>query len=123
MTADSLLLGWNGNSAVTVTDAGQFNLNSLYLGNGTTLTMHGGDVVNNQIDLTGNSVLTVDQVNGTGLTLNGTSLSNLTIDPSSMDLVFTSAAAGNWDFAWMDPSGGGNWISTIDTMIADGRSS
>ena len=40
---------------MTVTDAGQFNLNSLYLGNGTTMTMHGGDVVNNQIDLTGNS--------------------------------------------------------------------
>jgi hypothetical protein len=44
---------------------------------------------NSEISLNGGSVLTVAQTGGTGLTLNGTTLSSLTIDPSSMDLILT----------------------------------
>jgi hypothetical protein len=120
LTGYALDLGWNGTAPVTVTNAGLINVSELYVGNGTALTMHGGDVVGNSINLTGGSVLTVDQVNGTGLTLNGTSSTSLTIDPSSMDLVFSTTTPGSWDFRWLDPSSG-NWISTIDTMIADGQ--
>jgi hypothetical protein len=122
LTAYSLSVGWNGTSSVSVTDLGQVTLENLYVGNstaGSNLTLHGGDVINNLIDLQNGSVLTVRQTNGIGLTLNGTSSNSLTIDPSSMDLVFTSTASGNWDFRWHDPSSTSNWISTIDTMIAD----
>ena len=55
-----------------------------------------------------------------GLTLNGTSPSSLTIDPSSMDLIFNINTSPNWDFRWQDPSGG-NWISTLESMIASGQ--
>ncbi len=121
LTADTLLAGWNGTSAVSVTNLGLVTLNSLFVGNGTALTLHGGDVVNSEINLSGNSVLTVQQMNGIGLTLNGTSLSSLTIDPSSMDLIFNLNTSPNWDFRWADPSSGGNWISTIDSMIVNGQ--
>ena len=82
--------------------------------------MHGGAVVSDLIDLSGNSVLTVDQVGGKGLMLDGTSLGSLAIDPSTMDLVFTSTATGNWDFAWKDRSNG-NWVSTIESMIGQSQ--
>ena len=121
ITADTVLFGYNGSTAVSVTDLGQVSLSSLYIGHATDLTLHGGDVIGNQLTLSGNSILTVDQVGGTGLTLNGTSLSNLTIDPSSMDLIFTSTAPVSWDFRWKDPSSTQNWISTLDTMITDGQ--
>ena len=35
-----------------------------------------------------------------------------------MDLIF--AGHSGWDFRWADPTGG-NWISTIDSMIASGQ--
>ncbi len=120
ITADTLYAGNYNSSAVTLTDLGKVTLNDLFVNNGTSLTLHGGDVIGNQLTLSGNSILTVDQVGGTGLTLNGTSLSNLTIDPSQMDLVFTSTTPGSWDFRWKDPSST-NWISTLDTMIKDGQ--
>jgi len=118
ITAGTLTLGYNGTAAVSATNVGSILLNSLYLGNGSTMSIQGG-VVNNLINLSGNSVLTVNQTNGTGLTLNGTSLSSLTIDPSSMDLIFNLNTSSNWDFRWQDPTGG-NWISTLDSMIASG---
>jgi fibronectin-binding autotransporter adhesin len=116
--ANELLFGWSGSAQVTVSDLGTVTAADLYVGNGTSLTLHGGDVIGSSIDLQNGSVLTVEQSNGIGLTLNGTSLSSLTIDPSSMDLIFTSTALGNWDFRWKDPSSG-NWISTLTTMIDD----
>jgi hypothetical protein len=120
LTAYELLLGWNGTSAVTAINAGTISLTNFYMGNGTAFTMHGGDTVSSLISLAGGSTLTVQQTNGTGLTLNGTSLSSLTIDPSSMDLIFNLNTAPNWDFRWADPSNG-NWISTLDAMIASGQ--
>ncbi len=50
------------------------------------------------LSLTGGSTLTVQQTNGMGLTFAGSSASDLTIDPSTMNLVFTSTAPNNWDF-------------------------
>ena len=124
LSAPTLYLGWNGNASVSLTDLGQVTLINLYVGNsaaGSDLTLHGGDVINNLINLQNGSVLTVQQTNGIGLTLNGTSLSSLTIDPSQMDLIFNVNTAPNWDFRWADPSSGGNWTSAIDGMIADGE--
>ena len=120
ITSNQLYVGWNGSSAASLTNAGPVTTTDLYVGNGSSLTLHGGDVVNSLIDLKGGSTLTVQEVGGTGLTLNGTSLSSLTIDPSSMDLIFTLNSTPNWDFRWQDPSSGGNWIGTIDGMISSG---
>ena len=103
IAASNLYLGWFGNSPVTVTNLGLVTATNLDVGNGTALTLHGGDVINN-IDLQSGSVLTVEQTHGIGLTLNGTSRGSLAIDPSSMDLVFTSTSRMNWDFRWKDPS-------------------
>jgi hypothetical protein len=121
IAADSLLVGVNGTSAVSVTNLGLVTLNTLDVGHGSMLTLHGGDTINTSITLSGGSVLTVDQTNGTGLTFNGTSLSSLTIDPSSIDLIFTASSSPNWDFRWKDPSGGGNWIGAIEAMIGSGE--
>lgn len=120
ITAGTLYLGWNGTSAVTVTNAGLVTVTDLFVGNGTDVTLHGGDVVNSSINLKANSVLTVQQVNNIGLTLNGTSLSDLTIDPSSMDLIFNIDTSPNWDFRWADPSGS-NWVNTFKGMITSGQ--
>ena len=94
--------------------------NALYLGNGSALTLHGGDVVNSLISLNNNSVLTVQQMGGTGLTLGGTSASDLAFNTgSTMDLIFTPNTQPNWDFRWADPTGG-NWISTLQSLINAG---
>jgi hypothetical protein len=51
-------------------------------------------------------------------------LSDLTIDGGSMstlDLDFTAPVSpADWAFRWADPAGS-NWVSTLDTMIADGQ--
>ncbi len=120
ITANQLTLGYFGTSAAYLTNAGPVNVNYLYMGNASSLTLHGGDIVNNAITLQESSTLTVQQLNGTGLTLNGNYVGALTIDPSSMDLIFNLNTAPNWDFRWLDPSGG-NWISTLDAMIAAGQ--
>jgi hypothetical protein len=66
--------------------------------------------------------LPVNETKGIGLTLNGTSLSDLTIDKTSrLDLVFNPNAPFNWDFAWKDPSLNSNWISAITGMIHNGE--
>ena len=96
------------------------SLTNFYMGNGTAFMMHGGDDVTDSINLKGNSVLTVQQTGGIGLTFSGSSASSLSIDPSSMDLIFNINTAPNWDFRWADPSNG-NWISTLDAMIASGQ--
>ena len=116
LTANSLLVGWGGSSSVTVSNLGLVTLNTLEMGNstaGSNLTLHGGDAIKSEISLMNGSVLTVDQVGGIGLTLDG----SLTLERSSMDLVFN---ATGWDFRWQDPSGGGNWISTINGLIGTG---
>jgi hypothetical protein len=117
LSAGDLTAGYTDPGAVNVTGIGTINLNHLYIGNGSTMRIEGG-TVNDLISLTGNSELAVDQTGGSGLTLDGTSVSDLTIDPSSMDLIFNSSG---WDFRWQDPTLGGNWISTIDAMIASGQ--
>ena len=119
ITANQILVGWNGMYYADLVNTGLVQTNDLYMGHGSSLTLHGGDIVNSQIMLTQNSILTVQQTNGIGLTFNGTSANSLSIDLSQMDLVFTLNTG--WDFRWLDPSGGGNWIGTLDTMISDGQ--
>ena len=120
ITSNAIFAGYFDHQAVSLTNLGTVATNSIFMDAGSTMTLHGGDVVNSLISLTGGSVLTVQQTNGMGLTLNGTSLSSLTIDPSQMDLIFNLNTAPNWDFRWADPSGG-NWVSTIDSMIVNGQ--
>jgi hypothetical protein len=130
VTAAELLFGSNGHAAVTVSDLGAVTAGELLEGHGTSVTLHGGDVISSEINLTDNSVLNVDQSsNGTGLTLNGTSTRDLTIDPSSMDLIFTllpPSASPDWDFRWEDPNStksdpNPSWISTLTTLITGGQ--
>ena len=116
ITVSFLSVGSAGTASLL--NAGPVQVTDLDIGSGSTLTLHGGDVVNTQMLLTGGSVLDVQETNGTGLTLNGTLLSSLTIDPSQMNLIFD--ANSGWDFRWADPTGG-NWIGTIDGMIASGQ--
>jgi hypothetical protein len=118
INADTLLL----NSSLSVTDLGRVTLNTLETSNPVGgLTLHGGDVINSQIELGNFSVVNVQQTSGIGLTFNGTSADFSIDSTSSMDLLFAAYSTPNWDFRWLDPSGGGNWISTIDSMIADGQ--
>jgi hypothetical protein len=115
LSANTLFLGWNGSSPVNLINPGTISVGNLDVGNGTAFTLLGGSLVNGQIDLQGGSVLTIQPTNGTGLTLNG----GLTLDPSSLDLIFNLNSAPNWDFRWKDPSSASNWISTIESLIAD----
>jgi hypothetical protein len=46
-------------------------------------------------------------------------LSSLAVDSSHLDLVFGVDTGPNWDFRWADPVDG-NWVTTIDSMIAAG---
>ena len=120
ITAGALLFGSSGSAPVTISNLGAVTASELHEGNNTSVTLHGGDAISSVIDLENSSTLTVQQSpGGTGLTLSGTSPSSLTIDPSSMDLIFTATMSGDWDFRWRDPNGSSNWISTLSTMVND----
>jgi hypothetical protein len=120
ITSNQLTVGYFGSSAASLINTGLVQANFFFMGNGSTLTLHGGDVVNDSITLQGGSVLNVQQTGGTGLTLNGAFDGALTIDPSDMHLIFNVNTSPNWDFRWADPAGG-NWIATLDAMIASGQ--
>ena len=60
-------------ATASLLNTGLIQTQNLFMGNGSSLTMHGGDAITRQIDLTSNSVLTVLQTNGIGLTFIGTS--------------------------------------------------
>ncbi len=119
ITSPLIQVGYNGVLPGSLVNTGLVQAGELDLGNASSLTLHGGDVVNNQITLVGNSILTIQQVDGIGLTFNG-SANNLLIESSQLDLILTMNSQPNWVFAWSDPLGG-NWISTLASMIADGQ--
>jgi hypothetical protein len=115
----SLILGHFDTQATTVTNAGPVRVELLLLDHGSTLTVPGGSKATSEVSLSNGSVLTVQQSHGVGLSLTAAS-PGLVIDSSSkMDLVFTSPGPG-WDFRWADPSNG-NWISTLQGLIASGQ--
>ena len=126
ITAGKIFVGSSGSAAVTVNNLGTVIASELHVGNGSALTLHGGDTISSIIDLEGGSMLTVHQsLAGTGLTLSGTLTSSLTIDSAStstMDLVFTApVTAQDWAFRWEDPNDSTNWVDTLTTMIDDGQ--
>ncbi len=124
ISSQNLYVGWFDGVAASLNNVGKVTTEGLFVGYGSSLTLHGGDVVNSSISLTrgSGSTLTVEQVGGTGLMLNGTSLSDLSIGTGNrMNLIFTSSLTSNWDFAWKDPSANANWISTLDGMITSGE--
>jgi hypothetical protein len=93
---------------------GYITTESLTLDQGSSLTIHGFSYAS-QATLASNSILSIVQANGVGLVVD-----NLTTSSSQIDLTFTMNNAPNWVFGWADPNGG-NWISTLETMIAEGQ--
>ena len=114
ITAEELNIGSGTVVDVVVADVGVVTLNQLLIENGGTASIDGG-VINNTFSLLGNSILTVYETNGTGLTLNG----SLNIDGTSqMDLVFNGAG---WAFRFQDASSNSNWISELESLIASNQ--
>jgi hypothetical protein len=104
-------------------NTGTVQANNLLLAHDSTLTLHPGDVVNSQISLANASNLSVLQADGqlTGLTLNSTSASSLSLlDTSVMALSMGHDSLPNWIFRWQDPTGG-NWVTTLNNDILAGR--
>ena len=102
ITSTGINLGWTGSSAASLINTGLVQTDFLNIGNGSSLTLHGGDVIYSGISLADNSVLTVQQTNGIGLTFAGTSAGSLSIDPSQIDLIFSNYG---WDFRWQESVG------------------
>ena len=112
----SISLGVGGSGSVTVNDVGLLTALNVSFDQGSSMTVHGG-VINNLLSLQNGSTLTVLETAGAGLTLAGATTDSLVIDPSAMNLVFN---ATGWGFRWQDPTdgSGGNWIGTLEAMIA-----
>ena len=93
LTAGSLLLGWNGSSPVTVTNAGNLNLTNLDLGNGTALTLHGGDTITNANVFAGSTL---------NLGANATFSGNVTVQDSgsTLDMAGHSLTASTLYLGW-----------------------
>ncbi len=101
LTSSQLTVGYLGSSAASLTNTGLVNVNDVAMGNGSALTLHGGDVINNSITLVGGSTLTVREVNGTGLTFNGASAGALSISTG------TGARRWTWTFTRTTPASPG----------------
>jgi hypothetical protein len=70
VSASVLYLGWNCTAAVSITQLGTVTVTDLEMGRETSVTLHGGDAINNQIDPEQSSVVNVLQSSGgTGLAL------------------------------------------------------
>jgi hypothetical protein len=123
LSANQILLGWYG-GLPTFLNSGRISANYLSVGNANTLTMHSGDLINNYLTLSNSSALTVQQANGqlTGLTLNGTSQGNLSInDTSVLNLQFGQSRFSHWIFRWRDPNSSSNWGDALTSLIGAGR--
>jgi hypothetical protein len=77
----------------------------------------------NTTDLTGNSLMYVyDAVGQTsGLTLDGSDKSNLTIDPGSMMMLEVNGLSPGWVFRWADPTAGGDHVGDLQSLINGGE--
>jgi hypothetical protein len=117
ISADEIHLGWYGNAPVKLLNTGNVQTSELYMASSSLLTLHGGDVVNTGISLYDGSVLTVQQVNRTGVTLNDAYGGLTFYNGGRMDLIFNHNTSSNWGFRWLDPTGN-NWNSTLLSMIA-----
>ncbi len=126
ITASRLSIDVNGTGSSSLLNDGALKVGSLALGHDASLTLHhGDDTVGSVLSLTGNAVLNVLQQAGetTGLTLNGSNPNALALsDNSLLDLHLADAAKpSDWVFRWKDPLGGGDWVSTLLSLIATGR--
>ena len=115
-----LLLGYYDTGAVTLTNAGLVNLENLSMGHGSTLTLHGGDVVNNLISLNGL---------GAHRAADGRDRPDLERDvvrqpddrPQLDGPDIHVHGIGQLGLPLEGPQQPSNWISTIDSMIHDGQ--
>ncbi len=124
LTANQIFLGWYGSSPVNVARPGPVATNFLYVGNGSQVALLApASRVNTQIELSNNSVLTLQQPSGqfTGLTFFGGTASELNIDNTSELQLAGSNSGPSWLFRWQDPSGGGTWVNTLTGSIAAGQ--
>ncbi len=124
LSAATVYLGWNQSQPVTVVNGGPVTATNLYVGGGSKVTLAAlNSVVNNQIEVSGNSVLALAQTSGqlTGLTLHGASASDLSLNDTSVLKLSNSNYGGpSWLFRWQDTSAG-NWVNTMTGSIAAGR--
>ncbi|MGO9110076.1 MAG: autotransporter-associated beta strand repeat-containing protein, partial [Thermoguttaceae bacterium] len=123
LSAGTFYLGWNDNQPVSVVNPGPLTANNLNDSSGGTVTLFApGSTVNSAVTVENNSVLTFQQPSGqfTGLTFNGSSSGDLSIDNTSV-LRFSGSNSGqSWLFRWPDPLGG-SWVNTITGSIAAGQ--
>ena len=123
ITANQIFLGWDWDAPITLLNGGTLTAANLYIGNGSVAAIHSG-MINNLIDLANSSVLTVSQANGqlTGLTFNGTSQGNLSINDSSvLNLQFGQSRFSHWIFRWHDANSTSNWGDALTSLIGAGR--
>jgi hypothetical protein len=119
VSAGNLQLGYSSGGATGAIHLGPVSLNNLDLGNnsgGTGAATLTSGTVRDAIQLQGGSTLTVQETGGTGLTLDGSTLSIT----GGSHLVVDLTGKG-WGFRWLDPAAGGNWVSTLKSMVADGQ--
>jgi hypothetical protein len=115
LTAHGLSL-YGGN----VINHGQIVVDSINM-YGSTLTLHPGDLIDDYIDVSTDSALTVSQANGqlTGLTFNGAHEINLGLVNTNMN--FGQTPFSHWIFRWRNPDSANNWIGTLTSEIGAGR--
>lgn len=123
LAANQVYLGWNGSGPVTVAGPGPVATNYLYVGNGSQAALLAPTSgVNTRIELSDNSVLTLQQFGGqlTGLTLQGSSSGALIINDTSLLQLSGSNSGPSWIFRWQDPPGG-SWVNTLTGSITAGQ--
>jgi hypothetical protein len=124
ITAGQFGLGWGDGGLASVVNNGQMHVVTLLIGSGNTLTLHANDLIGSQVYLKNGSTLSVLQETGelTGLTLDGTSISNLSLDSTSLlSLQFSDSNQESWIFRWRDSDESSNWCDTLAGLISDGR--
>jgi hypothetical protein len=124
LNASQIFFGWYGGGSTTLLNSGRISANYLYVGNANALTLHPGDLIGNYLNLSNSSALTVQQANGqlTGLTFNGASQGNLSInDTSVLNLHIGESPFTHWIFRWHDPNSSSNWGDALTSLISAGR--
>ena len=122
LEVEDLTVGWIGSAGNLVNDGALFVRDDLVV-EISHLTLTGGnDTIGGDLTLTDAAVLSYIQGLGevAGLTLEGNVLDIL--DTNVLELVFDGATAAGLDsvFQWANPSGGGDRILALNTLIGSG---
>ncbi len=117
--------GVSNGRPVNVANAGTLTANYLLdAGGGSGVVLSApSSVVNTEISVSNNSVMTLQQPSGqlTGLTFHGSTSAALALnDTSALELSGGSNSGPSWIFRWQDLTAG-SWVSTLTGAIAAGR--